>query len=676
MAIESPEPPIPPVDATPTFTEVDAPVTEADVTASAATPDIAAAVDTSAPIAADVLPPIVPLTAGPNSPAVPVVGPLLIISERVGVEEASDDGEIEIRRVSLYDVGTDKYWPAFDYRNVLPGGDSIGRSAVQPASTSLLVWSMGQVHRVALNGHSETMLFEHAEIQAIEVSPDGMHVAVLYGDGESILSVLDTVSGGEVVRVTDTDLSLKGSWRVGNWHADGTALSITGRGSGAPRTALLGLDGSIRVLPQDWSSLSPDLRYALRFGELREIGEYWVIWESWDVIDVATGELRWTIADTDGVMEASAFPGRIWLGGSQYVAFRIPLDEAFRIPSDEPRILDTATGEIRSLSLDVERALRPPALMTSATEDPYYVSPHPVSAAVEYQGRVVWQGVGRGWTQFHGLVEPLAGVALRGITPSAVTREPVPLAPPPHEGMVGPLFLYSVKGDYLTVADGAEGVEPIATRRVLAYDAGAGRTWTVFTYRELDVVQAAQDGIVAGLEKGLFYVGLDGHLVTLSDDHWPSPTSWRVSPDGRKIALALYDALVVFALPSGDVLLRVDRDDLARASGVVPWAGGPVVVLNPARNSDGTPYAWTRDSSTILLSLLDGETWIGAVTATLDGEIAFFDHFFYHPAPTPEPSRASADCPENPARSCRVLLDGAVVGEGRWPQIIGFIELD
>ena len=40
------------------------------------------------------------------------------------------------------------------------------------------------------------------------------------------------------------------------------------------------------------------------------------------------------------------------------------------------------------------------------------------------------------------------------------------------------------------------------------------------------------------------------------------------------------------------------------------------------------------------------------------------------------PPRASTDCPEHPAHPCRILLDGEVVGEGRWPRIIGFIELD
>jgi hypothetical protein len=38
--------------------------------------------------------------------------------------------------------------------------------------------------------------------------------------------------------------------------------------------------------------------------------------------------------------------------------------------------------------------------------------------------------------------------------------------------------------------------------------------------------------------------------------------------------------------------------------------------------------------------------------------------------------RASTDCPESPGHSCKILLDGEVVGEGRWPTIIGIVELD
>ena len=590
-----------------------------------------------------------------------VVGPLLVISERVGAEQASDDGEIEVRRVSLYDVGTGKYWSAFDYRNERPGGDHVGRSAVRPAGTSLIVWSMEQVARVALTGHTEAVLFEHAEIRAVKVSPDGTKVAILYGEPGTLV-VVDAVSGVEVFR--------HGARGLSNWHANGTALGITDGTPGTQPTQLLGLDGAIRVLPDDWRFVSPDLRYALRFGELRGYDEFVHIWERWDVIEVETGDLLWSIAPEGGIAQLSG----IWLRQSKYVTFWTPLIGA--------KILDTATGEIRSLSLEVERMIRSPALITCRSEDPYHLESRPISCAVEYEGRVVWQGA-QGWTRFHGMVEPPTGVALRGITFRAVTREPVPPAPPSREATVGPFLLYSVKGDYVAVADGAESVGPTATRRVLAYDAGTGRSWLVLTHHAGDAVQAAQAGIVAAVDGGLFYVRPDGQMTKLSG-HQPDPWDFRVSPDGRKVVVLSHgsDDLVVFALPSGDQLLRVSRDDLMRASGeVAPEGGFLFVALNQMRNPDDPLSAWTHDSKSILIQLgvgagLGGE-WIRAGTVTLDGEIAFL-HGAWHPDPVEPESepRASTDCPDNPSHSCRILLDGEVVGEGRWPIIIGVVEFD
>ena len=65
---------------------------------------------------------------------------------------------------------------------------------------------------------------------------------------------------------------------------------------------------------------------------------------------------------------------------------------------------------------------------------------------------------------------------------------------------------------------------------------------------------------------------------------------------------------------------------------------------------------------------------VSALDATT-GEIEVMDSAEYlarfYPAP-----RATTDCPDHPAQPCRILLDGEVVGEGRWPRIIGFIELD
>ncbi len=71
----------------------------------------------------------------------------------------------------------------------------------------------------------------------------------------------------------------------------------------------------------------------------------------------------------------------------------------------------------------------------------------------------------------------------------------------------------------------------------------------------------------------------------------------------------------------------------------------------------------------------DAERADVSVIDVTTGEIAVMDSADYlarfHPPP-----RATADCPQNPAHLCRILLDGEVVGEGRWAAIVGFIELD
>ena len=78
---------------------------------------------------------------------------------------------------------------------------------------------------------------------------------------------------------------------------------------------------------------------------------------------------------------------------------------------------------------------------------------------------------------------------------------------------------------------------------------------------------------------------------------------------------------------------------------------------------DVRQLSWNAEHAEV--SVIDVET----------GEIEVMDSEEYlvrfHP-----PSRATTDCPPNPAHACRILLDGEVVGEGRWPTIIGFIELD
>ena len=266
------------------------------------------------------------------APAVPVVGPLFVLSERVKPGQFSDGHRgTEIRRLYLYDAGTDKYWSAFDYgaihySNADPQETSTSLSAVQLAGTHLIVWRGGQVQRVALNGHMEAVLSDGRWLRAVKVSPDGTNVAIL-DQVDDTLVVLDIATGEERLRVTGDAPALAPLYerahpKMGEWRGDGTALSITFTDydtyDDPPITAILGLDGSIRVLPEDWLP-SPDLRYAIRVGELLDysaFSRHAPLWDRIEVLDVETSRVLWTIADEAGIQPPSP---RLVLGGRAHV---------------------------------------------------------------------------------------------------------------------------------------------------------------------------------------------------------------------------------------------------------------------------------------------------------------------------------------------------------------------
>ena len=103
---------------------------------------------------------------------------------------------------------------------------------------------------------------------------------------------------------------------------------------------------------------------------------------------------------------------------------------------------------------------------------------------------------------------------------------------------------------------------------------------------------------------------------------------------------------------------------------------GPGVGWRNWEWASATRFAWSRDFWFHWQRLeLDAEHAEVSVIDVGTGEIEVMDSAEYlarfHP-----PSRAATDCPPNPAHACRILLDGVTVGEGRWPSIIGFIEID
>ena len=723
----------------------------------------------------------------PEPPPVTVQGPLLVLSERVGDAPPRRGDEIETRRVYIYDLAEDRYWAAFDYENPrtrigVAGEES--RSAVQPAGTSIVVWSGEQVRRMGLDGVTQAVLFEDDTIRAIRVSPDGAKVAVMHGEPGTLL-VLDARDGAEVLQVASGDPNLgtlryggrDGMLNLGDWRADSEAVSVTGGDYSGPRahTAVLWLDGNIRVLGEGLI-VSPDLRYAIQVG--RQIAgwpkNHQPYWDRLTVLDVETGDVVWTIAEEQG-LQLSLYYGP-WFG--RYVT----------LDYNATRLLDTETGEIAPRTPGLERQVEGAVISTCGLSDSYGSS----ACYVQHAERVVWEGEFE-WTHYLGMVEVPGSIELRGIDPLPVTREIAPPPPPGRDEMVGPLLAYEVHGEY-EYRHGEGRPEPRATRRMIIHDEGTGRSWLAFTYQNPlahwgyspGAAQPALGGFVAEIEQRLIYYALDGQSRTLHE-RWPE--AFRVSPDGRRLAVSHYadsdgtvrvpSDVIVLNLPTGDRALRLTSDEIVAAEGLDPDAAWSVSLPGAG--------AWTADSAHIVVGMLDWrdeyhEPAESLVVVTLDGaarslpcdrpaclspdaryivrgrdgagreygpyswrsfdiidfetdrvlwttgtpnllahyhwEWASATHFAwssggsggafifdgyrlprgatraevsvldvttgevevmdsaeylarFHP-----PSRATTECPPHPAQPCRILLDGEVIGEGRWPRIIGFIELD
>ena len=683
----------------------------------------------------------------------PVVGPLLVMSERVEVGPGDTNDRIESRQIVFYDVGQEQYWTAFEYRSARTTWSAVARPTAQPAGTSLILWSEGQLRRVSLNGYTEAILLEHDGVREIAVSPDGAKVAVNL-QGQTLL-VLGTATGEELLRVRrgDTGLTpLDGkNLEIGSWHEDGQAFSVTDD-EYRPHTAIVRLDGDIRVLQENWV-VSPDFRHALRFGMRYGPAKYEERISTVRVLDTETAETVWTISNHDGVIPSgdgrSWWQSRSWWqGGSKYVAFSLG-------GSEGARLLDIETGETLTLTPELEQQIAPLVESTCDIIDDRDAEPRPCD--VHHGGRIAWEGT-RGRTQYLGLIEVPEDFSLRRIELFEVPEEPALVAPPPYQPMQGPFLLYEVQGRHDT--------QP---RTVFYFDEGMGQHHLLYR-RAGDYScppQLAYDGLVSCSDGTLVYTPFGGKPTALIED--AGCQSYRVSPDGRRVAVIICGEISVFDLPSGEEVVSLDRDALQgyavftdwgvngwSEDGTVlaisfhgpccsAWAGairvpdgeildlpwdldldgknvspdaGHIVRGKRERSDEYTGGRWHSfdiidfDTEEVLWSVetahfIRHEHWewasadhfawsdgAGSVfrfdlqrpdadaeradISVLDvntGEIEVMDSADYlarfHPPP-----RATTDCSENPGQPCKILLDGEVVGEGRWLRIIGFIELD
>ncbi len=756
------------------------------------------------------------LTSEPAPPAVSVVGPLLVFSERLAPPGAAAGGQGDTRRVYVYDLGLGVYWAALDY-------EETDRSSVQPAGPGLIAWSDGQVRRVGLGGQTEATLLEGRTIGSVRVSPDGAKVALML-EGPPTVLVLDIASGEELLRATSAG-SLLAPLReatsepgpvLGSWSHDSAGLGVVW----GERTALLSIAGDLRLLPVDWH-VSPHLRYALRLGESAETAclnrhDCRETWKSFDAIDIVTANVLWTVTGAEGA-------GLTWYSGDHDDRWWRPTGPgwsgeprfvAFRDMAGGPRMLDAASGETypvqfyrNSVPREARGLLEGGAWSNCRGGDGRGRS---YPCQVWYDERVVWEGAG-GWTRYLGFVESAAGLALHGVRTIEVGPEPPAGEPPAREAMVGPLLLYAVWGGPAYADEGAgldifstSDVEAVATWRVMAYDAGTGRSWPAHEDRYHfswwgsswgdwdDQVQGARDGLVTGGPGGMRHIAPGGQAERLLTEHWPA--EFRVSPDGRRVAARFHGGgrgpdgrynparTVVFDLRSGEEILRVVHDEIPTAVGLrsagsawTVWGqawtsdssalvldvvddpmghGGPAVGViarldgaihrlpcpgNPysesgrcdapdgrhvvrGRQTESGPYTESNWRSIDIIAVESGDILRSVASPVRlgdwDWEWASPDHFAWSDALLPRvypsefaartragkhadvsvlnirtgetamldiqeylarfhpPPRAITDCPENPGHPCRILLDGEVVGEGRWPTIIGFAELD
>ena len=683
------------------------------------------------------------------------MGPLVVLSERVeAADEAVAEG-ITTERMVFYYVGQRRYWTAFEYRDVYDRKSGTHLSAVQPAGTSLIVWSEDQIRRVALNGYPEAVLLDHSGIREIEVSPDGTKVAVSLQS--RTLLVLDTTTGEELLRVGRGDSDLKSldgkDLEIGSWHPDGQALSVTD-GRYRPRAAIVRLDGDIRVLENEWV-VSPDFRHALRFGMRHGPAKYEERIATIGVVDTENGETVWTIFNDDGVIPAgdgySWWQSRSWWpGDSRYVAFSLR-------GNGGARLLDIETGETLALTPELEQQIAPLVESTCDILAGRDIEPRP--CGVIYDGRGAWEGT-RGRTQYRGLIEVPEDFTLRGIELLEVPEESVPAIPPPWEPVRGPFLMFEVQSAHAT--------QP---RLLLWHEAGRGNTWQLGPRpgNYSCPPQLAHEGLVICDEGTLSYVPWAGETRVLIEG--AECRAFRVSPHGTKVAVSVCGEILVFELPSGEQVLHLDRgalDYYARLNdwGVNGWSAdgtllsitfhGPCcwAAAGAIRVSDGEildlPSDLDIESANLApdarhvargragvsgeysawdwrgFDIIDFETekvlWSVGVAGSLRNdhwEWASVDHFAWsdgadgsgvflfgsqRPAQDAEraavsvidvrtgeievldsadylarfhpPSRATTECPENPGLPCKILLDGEVIGEGRWPRIIGFIEVD
>ena len=227
----------------------------------------------------------------------------------------------------------------------------------------------------------------------------------------------------------------------------------------------------------------------------------------------------------------------------------------------------------------------------------------------------------------------------------------------------------------------------------MVHDAGTDRSWRAHEYSRsefgtADSVQVAHEGFIVWARDEVRYVTFDGRteLLLVADERITDVT---VAPDGGKVAVRLWEledlpedyfhggegflpnvaTLLIYDLPAGVELVRVTDGDprfpeIARAEqlsvGLGPWS---------ADGTELTVLGYTYDQVDILGFVgIDGTIRMG-IEGDLERALDILSE------PRERPDHARVDCPDDRIQSCTALLDGDVIGEGRWATIIDVVAL-
>ena len=576
----------------------------------------------------------VPRPAPP--PAVRVKGPLAVFAAPEGETwTLTDTGYSKrTRDVYLLDIPTGKYWRAFESHYAW-------NARTAAAGERLIVWHEEWVRRTGLDGRGDVILFKGEGIRDVSVSPDGAKVAVLQDGG--VLTILNAATGVHMTQFDGIPLAF-GNLSLGEWSSASDAVAVVAqswRGWVESATVILGLNGALYGTPGE---LSPDFRHAVR----RHGAEDWPhVPASFDVVEMATGRTLHSVTGTDATFVLPYW----WPDAGRFVWFEMDrvndgscgydlrerppeegsvtaalscmdaIDAAYATAAywgegwlDEtsvvgPRVFDIATGTVRAIDRGEWYRMREEATRLSADH-----------RALIYEGRPVWAGQLLEAIGVIDLPEPLTlPVTLRD-APRPVATPP---APPAHGAMVGPFFAWSEDGGYEYAMDADGNGRYYKLRRVMVYDEGAGHGWRAFDYRtrgrypwESADILPARGGFVVHTGGVVRHFTFDGQARTLiASDR--DKIAISVSPGGGNaiVSLGSYDSrdvlLVVFALPSGEELLRADSnaprfdeflDGLVEDWG---WSEEPEALIPWRWSADETAFAVMRNDESRLLGLIN-----------------------------------------------------------------------